>query len=476
MNRELRAVIGQTARSGLTYDCPASVQSSYHRPMPSTSTRRPRKPSLRAAYPLAAVRALALYAQHLHLPNDTAPTDAPTLTPTRDDVYRVILQMGCVQIDTLQMVARSQYIALWSRLGRYDPADLDRLAFGDGGKRNTRKLFEYWLHAACLIPLTEFRYRLPVMRRHSDGSSGWWKNWLAQPGNAELLAQVRERVRVEGPLRGADFEHDGPRRGSWWDWKPAKHALERLYDQGELMIAGRTNFQRLYDLRERVLPKWVDVSEPTLDEMHVHTLEWAARALGVCQALQVSDFLLTTNRTKSKPYIEQLLKDGVLAPIQAELADGQTHELVVHRDHLRALEACADGAISAQRTTFLSPFDNVWWARRRDRLFWQFHQTLEAYVPAPKRRWGYFSLPILHKDRFVGRFDPKLERQTGVLRLRALHLEPGVKPDDELAHDMAVALQDFMAFHGATDLIVEQSKPAAFGPKLMKAMNGSEGS
>lgn len=139
-------------------------------------------------------------------------------------------------------------------------------------------MFEYWLHAACLIPLTEYRYRLPVMRRASDGSSKWWKHWLSQPGNAELLAQVRERVRTEGPLRGADFEHDSPRHGSWWNWKPAKLALERLYDQGEVIIAGRVNFQRLHDMRERVLPKWVDVSEPSADEMHRHTLAWAARA------------------------------------------------------------------------------------------------------------------------------------------------------------------------------------------------------
>lgn len=165
-------------------------------------------------YPLSAARTLALYAQHLHLPNEPANNASPTGAHTRDALYRVIEQIGCVQIDTLQMVQRSHYIALWSRLGCYDPIDLDRLAFGDGGKRNTRKLFEYWLHAACLIPLTEYRYRLPVMRHASDGSSKWWKHWLSQPGNAELLAQVREHVRAEGPLRGADFEHDGPRRGS----------------------------------------------------------------------------------------------------------------------------------------------------------------------------------------------------------------------------------------------------------------------
>lgn len=142
----------------------------------------------------------------------------------------------------------------------------------------------------------------------------------------------------------------------------------------------------------------------------------------------------------------------------------------MHRDWLPALEQAADGALPATRTTFLSPFDNLFWARGRDQQFWGFTQTLEAYKPAPQRIWGYYCLPILHHDRLVGRFDPKLERKTGLLRLKALHLEPGVKPDAALVRDVAVAMRDFMAFHKATDLVVESSQPAAFGTKLMKAV------
>ncbi len=252
-------------------------------------------------YPLATARALALYTQHLHLPN------APAAPATGDDLYRVIEQIGCVQIDTLQMVRRSQYVVLWSRLGAYDTADLDRLAFGDGERRDTRRLFEYWLHAASLIPLTEYRYRLPTMRQASEGSSKWWKDWLSTPGNAELLQTVLERLRADGPLRGADFEHDGPKRNGWWDWKPAKRALERLFDRGELMIADRVNFQRVYDLRERVLPEWVDTREPPADETQRHMLAWAAKALGVCEALQTADYVWSTRRGAAKPHLARLL-------------------------------------------------------------------------------------------------------------------------------------------------------------------------
>ena len=126
--------------------------------------------------------------------------------------------------------------------------------------------------------------------------------------------------------------------------------------------------------------------------------------------------------------------------------------------------------LQAGRTTFLSPFDNLFWAARRDEMFWGFHKALECYLPAPKRVYGYFCLPILHKERLVGRFDPKLERKTGRLILRALYLEPGVKPDEQLVKDISSAMRDFMAFHEARELVIERSQPAVLGKKLLKTI------
>jgi hypothetical protein len=132
------------------------------------------------------------------------------------------------------------------------------------------------------------------------------------------------------------------------------------------------------------------------------------------------------------------------------------------------LHQAADGALAAQRSTFLSPFDSLFWARDRDEQLWGFRQHLEAYTPAPKRQWGYFCLPILHRDRLVGRFDPKLERQARLLRLKALYLEPGLEPDDELVSDVAGALRDFMCFHQADNLVIERSQPAELGARLLQ--------
>lgn len=416
-------------------------------------------------YPLAAVRTLALHAQGLATPPGAEPP------PTPDNIHNLIERIGCVQIDTLQMVHRSQYLALWSRLGCYDPADFDRLTYGDknGSGQNTRRLFEYWLHAASIIPLTLYRYRLPVMRWFQRGNSHWFQEWLAKPGNAELMTAVLERIRREGPMRAADFEHDGSPRGSWWDWKPAKHALEQLYNQGELMIADRINFQRVYDVRERVLPEWVDATEPTRDEMLRSLLEVSVRALGICLPAQVADYFYL-KRPEARPIVADLIAKGAFVQVQAELGDGKAQTLIVHSDHLPLLEQAADGALRAGRTTFLSPFDSLFWARNRDMQAWGFRQHLEAYTPASKRRWGYFCLPILHQDRLIGRFDPKLERRHKTLRLKALYLEPGVAPDEDLVAAVAGAMRDFMAFHQAGDLIIERSEPAEFGDKLLAAL------
>ena len=409
-------------------------------------------------YPVTALRTLALFTQNLHAFNGS------DLQPTSETIYDLIEKIGCIQIDTLHMVRRSQYIVPWSRLGAYDPAMFDTLAITPD-----RRLFEGIQHAACIIPLAEYRYQLPHQRRVREEPSTNTRKWLSDPANNILIGSVLERIRQEGALRTSDFAGDGHKRNSWWDWKPAKHALELLYARGDLMIDRRDKFQRYYDLTERVLPKWVDTTEPSSTERDRFWVERGARALGACQLRHAGDYTWM-GVSKSRPSMERLIKDGVLLPIQGRLADDKVTDLVIHRDNLTFLEQASDGALKAQRTTFLSPFDSLLWAARRDEMFWGFHQSLECYLPAPKRVYGYFCLPILHHDRLVGRFDPKLERKTGLLRLRAIYLEPGIKPEEELVRDTTVAMRDFMSFHDVHDLVIEHSQPASFGNKFMKVL------
>lgn len=374
----------------------------------------------------------------------------------------LVRRLGAVQIDTLQMVARSQYLVLWTRLGVYSVADFDDLLF-DGADR---QLYEFWYHAACVIPLSEYRYGIPRMV-----VSGRRSQWLHEKRNRALTDAVRDRITNEGPLSSADFADDQVKRGSWWDWKPAKYALSILFDLGEIMVCKRVNFRRYYDLTERVLPGWVDTTPPSWEEMVRHHLERAVLALGVCLPTQAGDYT-HMKRTQARPIVDALVDEGVFAEIEGQLYDGTITTLIVHRDSLPDLERVAAGEIQSRHTTFLSPFDSLFWARGRDEQFWGFKQVLEAYKPARDRKWGYFCLPILYQDRLIGRFDPKLERKTGVLKLKAVHLEPGVKPNADMVEAIAQAMRDFMAFHNATELVVEYSTDKPFATALHRAVKG----
>ena len=410
-------------------------------------------------YPLKALRALALHTQRLDAPSGETPA------PTPDAIYAIVEQLGCVQIDTLSVVARSQYLLMWSRLGDYDPADFDRLIFVDG----ERRLFEHWRKAASIIPFHKYRYQMPQMQSLEKTSSSWWKKREEKAGGAEGIKMVYERVKAEGPLRSADFKYEGEKRDSWFDWKPTKHALEQLFSMGELMIAKRVNFQRYYDIKERVLPPDVDTHAATVDEARRFHIEDGVRSLGVCRPIQSVEYAYF-NRTVSRPHIESLINEGAFVPIQGELSDGSVADLVVHRLNLPLLKRAADGDIIPRRTTFLPFFDSLFWAKGRDQEFWSYTNTLEAYKKKEDRRWGYFCLTILHHDRMVGRFDPKLDRKTGRLIIKRLHLEQGIELEESMIAEIAGAMGDFMRFHQATEFVILESNPPEFGERLVKAM------
>ena len=409
-------------------------------------------------YPLSAARKLAVYSQGL------AATKQIDATAKPEDIQKTVERLGCVQLDTLNLVQRSHYLVVWSRLGSYAPADFDALLYAP----EKRVLFEGWQRVASIIPLKDYRYQLPRMERMRKNHSEGFLRWFDQEGH-ELMPMVLERIRKEGGLRAADFKYHGPRRGSWWDWKPAKTALEYLFAFGDLMIANRIHFQRVYDLTERVMPEWVDTAQPTMEQRDRYWMERAALALGICQPNQ----LIGYNYFQRRPVqavLEKLVEEKVLITVEVMLEGDGKDRYLVHHDYLEVLQKIADGAIQAERTTFLSPFDNLFWAVGRDEQLWGFRQRLEAYTPASKRLWGYLCMPILHHERLVGRFDPKMERKEGLLRLKALYLEDGVDQEDELLSGVANAMRDFMNFHKAQELIIEKSNPMDFGVRLQKLM------
>ncbi len=404
-------------------------------------------------YPLSALRTAVLHTQQLTTPNQTSPA------PTPDTIVNLVKLLGYVQIDTLHVVNRAHYVTLWARFGSYEIDDFHKLIY----TADQRQLYEGWGHAASIIPLEHFRFH----RWRTDPKVSYnpgFQEWANKKGNRELAAQTLARIRAEGGLRVGEFEDKSAKRGEWYDWRPSKQALEALFAWGDLMVADRVNFHRVYDVRERVLPEWVDTTPVAPDEARRFCLEQAARALGVFEPRHLT-FYAYMRATPARSLVQSLLTDGTLVEIQGESMHGK-QKWLVHRDNLPLLQRAADGDIKAERTTFLAPFDSLFWAQNRDQKLWGFNQLLECYKPADQRVYGYFCLPILHKDRLIGRFDPKLDRQSGVLHLKALYLEPGIEPDDELVAGVANAMRDFLSWHRAKGLKIEQSNPATFGDKL----------
>jgi uncharacterized protein YcaQ len=398
----------------------------------------------------AAAQALMVAAQGLHR--------RPSQPATKADLLETIRRMGVLQIDTIHVVARSPYLVLWSRLGAYTQEWLtDLLAEG--------ALFEYWAHEACFLPIESFRL---FRHRMLDAANMGWKysrEWAAR--NGEALERVLAYVREHGAVRSADFERTDGQAGGWWEWKPEKRALETLFTAGELMIARRHNFQRIYDLRERILPGWDDAQTPPIEQVRRELALQAVRALGVTTARWVADYFRTSQRDTAR-LAPALAAEGAL--IEATI-EGWQSPAYIHPENLALAEAAATGALVPELTTLLSPFDPLVWDRARALAMFGFDYRIECYTPAPKRRYGYFTLPILRRGQLIGRLDPKAHRKEGRFEVKALHLEPGIRVSRELAADIAAALRECADWHATPALEVRWSDPPELAALVQRAVD-----
>jgi len=386
-------------------------------------------------------RALMLTAQGLARP--------PARAARKRDVLASIRRMGLLQIDSINVVARSPYLVLWSRLGAYRTEWLDEL-LAEGA------LFEYWAHALCWLPIEDY----PLYRRVMlDGLLHGWQSvprWLVE--HEAVVARVRTRIEQEGGLRASEFESDHKRSGGWWNWKDEKTALECLFITGDLMVPRRESFQRVYDLRQRVLPDWDDGPEaanvPEREEVLRALALRAVQALGVARPAWVCDYF-------KRP------KTGMAARLEALAESGQLRRVTI--DGLAGpayLDPAAARAQAPAVTTVLSPFDPLLSDRARLKELFGFDYKIEVYTPAHKRSFGYFTLPILHHGTVVGRLDPKAHRAEGRFEVRALALEPGVKATDELAADLGAALRRLAAWHGTPELVIGRTEPKNLARRL----------
>lgn len=403
--------------------------------------------------------------------------DPPEPAPDLARVQATIERLGVVQVDTISVVERSQYLVLWSRLGAYDATLLDTLLYP------RRAIFEYWSHAASLVPMSDYPY---YRRRMLGIAREMWANnreWMAE--HPETLEQTLALMRQRGPLASADFERpDNGRRAEAWDWygvKDSRRALQILWTLGDLMVHSRRAGQKVYDLRERVLAEVYgaavpdDATLPTADEYVAHFTRRTIAALGVVTPHWLWDYFRLSldegsgsRRRAAEAALEQAMAAGLVLPAEIEGVSGQAYLDVERLPDLERLRA----GYGPTRTTLLSPFDSLIWDRARTRALWNYEVCFEAYVVPAKRRYGYYCLAILHRGRLVGRLDPKMDRATGRLLVRAIYLEAGVRADAALLDGVAAALHHLARFLGADEILVERSEPAALAAKLRSRLLG----
>ncbi len=403
---------------------------------------------------LTQARALQLAALGLLTP--------PTRAARKADVLKTICNLHQLQIDTISVVARSQYLVLWSRLGAFPLAWLDELL-------EEKKLFEYWSHAACLLPSADYPLHRTNMLNLEDFGAKRAAARLKTERKAlnGMLAHVREN----GAVRTIDFEREGGAKGNgWWDWKPQKVQLETLFTAGEIMVARREQFHRVYDLRERVLPPQFHAERGvSRDALNLEFSRKAVAALGIVTGRWIGDYFYHAGRVP-KPHPERMVDAGEFIRVKIE---GFAEPAYVHKSRRALLKQAAAGALTPMHTTLLSPFDPLVCDRERALALFEFDYRIECYTPETKRKYGYFTLPLLHAGKLIGRVDAKAHRREGVFELKSVHLESGVKMTDQMIAAVGDAVTACAHWHGTSEVTVQPHGSEKFAKSLQKYLRAT---
>ncbi len=388
-------------------------------------------------------RRLALVSQGLH-------ARAP-FGRGKEAVYRCIEQLSYVQIDTISVIQRSHHHCLWTRVPSYRSAHLDQL-------QHERRVFEYWAHAAAYLPMQDYRYCRRYMHAIACGQRHW------RSPDRKAMDAVLARVRAEGALKAKDFEHPAQRANdAWgWNWKPAKIALEQLFIQGELMVSHREGFNKVYDLPERLLPSGLDTTLPSDDAFYRYLIERTLRAHGVAMEPEFG-YLRKGTRQGIAQMLAGMCEAGEVLALSIAGRPGVWYALPAQLERLAAARV-------ARGVHLLSPFDNAVIQRKRIQQLFDSRYQIECFVPASKREFGYYCLPIVYGTQLVGRLDPKADRQKRQLILRSFHLEQPLKTLDDFIAKLADKLWQVARFNACNEVVWQPAAQDRAGQLLARAL------
>lgn len=341
-------------------------------------------------------------------------------------------RLSYIQIDTISVVERAHHHIFYSRMPEYTPSMLDDAV------EKEKSVFEYWSHAASYMPMRDYRFSLIRKKHNSEGSAGWFSQDL------DLQYSLLKHIRENGAVQSQDFVHENssPQNG-WWNWKPAKKALEHLFMKGDLMIARREGFRKIYDIPERVLPSHIDTTFPTAEEYLDYCIFSTINAHGIASVDDMTHLRSASHKKNIQQRIEILCLEDALITINIEHCAQiyySTNEIL--SEHIPRKK---------KNVHILSPFDNVIIRRKKVKELFDFDYTIECYMPEHKRVYGYFSLPILYGTEFVGRIDCKAERKNRVFRINGLFPEASLTTN-ELYSLIEPALQKFAVWNSCAEI------------------------
>lgn len=374
--------------------------------------------------------------------------DQPSGPGKGDDLLGVINRLGFVQLDSINTVARAHDLILFARRPSYWPKHLQRLYEKD------RALFEHWTHDAAVIPMDYYPHWHLRFARDADALKSRWRNWR-RDGFEERFNDVLSHIRDHGPVSSSDVGKD-ERKGSggWWDWHPSKTALEYLWRSGALTVVGRQGFQKRYDLTERVIDQAL-LHVNTRPEQH-ETIDWKCNAaldrLGFATSGEIAAFWDTVTAAEARSWCAQALKEGRLVEVDITCANGATRTVFARPELPETLDGIAE---PPGRIRVLSPFDPALRDRQRAERLFGFDYRIEVFVPAAKRKYGYYVFPLMERDRLIGRIDMKAYRDNDTLIVRKLWPERGVRWSPARTRRLEAELRRITRLAGVSRFVFE---------------------
>lgn len=372
---------------------------------------------------------------------------APKGSGKGDDLSAVIDQLGFVQVDSINTVARAHHMILAARRPAYKEKNLKPLLERD------RRLFEHWTHDAAVLPAALFPHWRLRFQRDKEALMGRWRNWRRNGFEAKF-DEVLKQISAHGPVTSATVGEDEKRsNGGWWDWHPSKTALEFLWRTGALSVCRREGFQKVYDLTERVIPAEHLSTRFEAEE----TIDWAARSaldrLGFATSGEISAFWDLITPQEAKVWCEEARASGDIIDVEIECADGTFRKVFAYPETLDTLDAIPE---PAPRVRILSPFDPALRDRKRAERLFGFSYRIEIFVPEAKRKYGYYVFPVMERDRLIGRIDMKAFRNEGRLNVRAFWPEKGVRMSKGRVNRLEAELGRMARFSGCSDVSFEK--------------------